>query len=137
MTVLWEFRKIFRLGVPKKRKIKKVTTSQDDGFVGGLEIQLIGYPENTKGSKKSQSLGMTKDRATFLWGVVPGPNALFITLGPATTCYSTTTLSFVIPSEAEGSAVPRTFPGITEPLLLRAKRIRLSPPPLLRKLLQH
>jgi hypothetical protein len=25
--------------------------------------------------------------------------------------YGTTTLPFVIPSEAEGSAVPRTFPG--------------------------
>jgi hypothetical protein len=30
-------------------------------------------------------------------------------LGPATTFYRTVTLSFVIPSEAEGSAVPRTF----------------------------
>jgi uncharacterized transporter YbjL len=24
---------------------KKVTTSQDDGFVGGVEIQLVGYAE--------------------------------------------------------------------------------------------
>jgi hypothetical protein len=32
-------------------------------------------------------------------------------LGPATTLYGTVALSFVIPSEAEGSAVPRTFPG--------------------------
>ena len=32
-------------------------------------------------------------------------------LGPATTLYLTVALSFVIPSEAEGSAVPRTFPG--------------------------
>jgi hypothetical protein len=32
-------------------------------------------------------------------------------LGPATTLYRTIALSFVIPSEAEGSAVPRTFPG--------------------------
>jgi hypothetical protein len=37
MTVLWEVRKIFRLGVPKTRKIKKVTTSQDDGFVEEVE----------------------------------------------------------------------------------------------------
>jgi hypothetical protein len=42
MTVLWEFRKTFRLGVPKTRKIKKVTTSQDDDFVRGLEIQMVG-----------------------------------------------------------------------------------------------
>ncbi len=33
------------------------------------------------------------------------------TLGPATPFHVTTTLSFVIPSEAEGSAVPRTIPG--------------------------
>ena len=32
-------------------------------------------------------------------------------LGPATTLYRTVALSFVIPSEAEGSAVPRIFPG--------------------------
>jgi len=32
-------------------------------------------------------------------------------LGPATTHYGTVALSFVIPSEAEGSAVPRTFSG--------------------------
>ena len=32
-------------------------------------------------------------------------------LGPATTLYRTVALSFVIPSAAEGSAVPRTIPG--------------------------
>jgi hypothetical protein len=32
-------------------------------------------------------------------------------LGPATTLYGTVALSFVIPSEAEGPAVPRTFRG--------------------------
>ena len=32
-------------------------------------------------------------------------------LGLATTLYGTVVLSFVIPSEAEGSAVPRTFRG--------------------------
>jgi hypothetical protein len=36
--------------------------AQDDGFVAGLEIQLVGYAENTKKSKKSQAL-----RMTFLW----------------------------------------------------------------------
>jgi len=35
-------------------------------------------------------------------------------LGPAPTFYGTVALSFVIPSEAEGSAVPRTFLGNTE-----------------------
>jgi hypothetical protein len=33
--------------------------AQDDGFVGGLEIQLVGYAESTKRSKKSQALRMT------------------------------------------------------------------------------
>jgi hypothetical protein len=32
-------------------------------------------------------------------------------LRPATTLYRTVAFSFVIPSEAEGSAVPRTFRG--------------------------
>ena len=35
-------------------------------------------------------------------------------LGPATTLYRTIAVSFVIPSEAEGSAVPRTFRGSVE-----------------------
>jgi hypothetical protein len=35
-------------------------------------------------------------------------------LDPATTFYETVTLSFVIPSEAEGSAIPRTFRGNAE-----------------------
>jgi hypothetical protein len=43
-------------------KIKKSHTPQDDGFVGWLERQLVGYAENTKRSKKSQAL-----RMTFLW----------------------------------------------------------------------
>jgi hypothetical protein len=34
--------------------------------------------------------------------------------GPTATLYETIALSFVIPSEAEGSAVPRTFPGNVE-----------------------
>ena len=29
-------------------KSKKVTSSQDDGFAGELEIQLVGYAANTK-----------------------------------------------------------------------------------------
>ena len=35
-------------------------------------------------------------------------------LGSETNLYGTVALSFVIPSEAEGSAVPRTSPGNTE-----------------------
>jgi hypothetical protein len=31
-------------------------------YLSGLEIQLVGYAENTKRSKKSQAL-----RMTFLW----------------------------------------------------------------------
>jgi hypothetical protein len=38
-------------------------------------------------------------------------------LGPVTTPYGAVTLSFVIPSEAEGSAVPRTFRGNAEFIL--------------------
>jgi hypothetical protein len=36
MTILWEFGKTFWWGVPKAREIKKVTSSQDDDFVGVL-----------------------------------------------------------------------------------------------------
>jgi hypothetical protein len=38
---------------------------------------------------------------------------------PATTLHETVTLSFVIPSEAEGSAVPRTLLGNTAACLSR------------------
>jgi hypothetical protein len=63
---------------------------------------------------------MTKERATFLWKVVSRPEeswacgpAKFMknAFGPATALYGTVALSFVIPSEAEGSAVPRTSSG--------------------------
>jgi hypothetical protein len=36
--------------------------AQDDGFVRGLEIQLVGYADNTQRSRKSQAL-----RMTILW----------------------------------------------------------------------
>jgi hypothetical protein len=66
---------------------------------------------------------MTKERTTVSWRVVAGPRRFhhlafsspcaFITLvgrfGAATIFYETVALSFVIPSEAEGSAVQRTF----------------------------
>ena len=56
-------------------------------------------------------------------------------LGPATTLSGTDTLSFVIPSEAEGSAVPRTFrgnvfrqsvPGFPATRHWKRQRLRLS-----------
>jgi hypothetical protein len=67
MTVLWEGRKIFRLGVflknvwlggPKQEISKKVTTSQDDGLVEEVENIWLGVQEHGK-SKKSQALRMT------------------------------------------------------------------------------
>src|SRR3984957_19167753 len=54
--------------------------AQDDGFVGG-EKHPVSYAENTKRSKKSQALGMTKERAGFPLRVVAGPRRFFITLG--------------------------------------------------------
>jgi hypothetical protein len=61
------------------------------------------------------TLGMTKERAIVPVRVVAGPRRFSSPwvgrFGPATTLYGIVTLSFVIPSEAEGSAVPRTFPG--------------------------
>jgi hypothetical protein len=46
------------LGVTKTRKIKKVTTSQDDGLVGVLKQQSVGR-EKMRKIKKSQALRMT------------------------------------------------------------------------------
>jgi hypothetical protein len=58
--------KISSAGVLRLRAIKPSVCdrsakrfAQDDGFVGGLEIQLVGYAESTKRSKKSQALRMT------------------------------------------------------------------------------
>jgi hypothetical protein len=48
----------------KHEKVEKVTAAPDDRFVGGLEILLVGYAENTKRSKKTQAL-----RMTILWKV--------------------------------------------------------------------
>jgi hypothetical protein len=46
------------LGVPKTRKIKKVTTSQDDGLVGGLKIIPVGCAKNEKKVTPSQDDGL-------------------------------------------------------------------------------
>jgi hypothetical protein len=40
--------------------------AQDDGFVGG-EKHPVRCAENTKRSKKSQALGMTKDKVALPW----------------------------------------------------------------------
>jgi hypothetical protein len=54
-------------------------------------------------------------------------------LGQATTFYGTVALSFVIPSEAEGSAVPRTCPGnVFRQSVAQWRDLRFSFPPLLR-----
>jgi hypothetical protein len=36
------------VGVPKIRKIKKVTTSQDDGFVGALKYSWLDIQKTRK-----------------------------------------------------------------------------------------
>jgi hypothetical protein len=50
--------------VPKSVLHPRFETPLFHGFVGGLEIQLVGYAENTKRSKKSQALGIT---ILFAW----------------------------------------------------------------------
>jgi hypothetical protein len=50
----------------------------------------------------SATLGMTKGRATLPWIAVAGQKAFFITLGAE----KSAAVAFVIPSVAEGSAVP-------------------------------
>jgi hypothetical protein len=53
---------------------------------------------------------MTKERVTVSHKVVAGPSP-FQCLSSADDFHGTIALSFVIPSEAEGSAVLRIFPG--------------------------
>jgi hypothetical protein len=63
---------------------------------------------------------MIKGRAGSSFGIgcaYPGSKGtadLSLRSGPATDFYGTVALSFVIPSEAEGSAVQRTFTGNAE-----------------------
>jgi hypothetical protein len=45
--------------------------AQDDGFVRGLEIQLVGYAETRK-IEKSEALGMTKARAVVKRSLLSG-----------------------------------------------------------------
>jgi hypothetical protein len=70
------------------------------------------FPGEIRGTADpSASLEMTKERLTFLCKVVSEPKTFHHLGWAATTLYETVALSFVIPSEAEGSAVPRTFRG--------------------------
>jgi hypothetical protein len=48
--------------VPKIRKIKKVTTSQDDAFPEGIEKHLVGCKKHEKvtGSQDDDSVGVLK-----------------------------------------------------------------------------
>jgi hypothetical protein len=48
MTVSLGVLKTFRFGGPKTRKVKKVTTSQDDGLVGVLKYIPVRFAKNRK-----------------------------------------------------------------------------------------
>jgi hypothetical protein len=61
---------------------------------------------STKGPLNCRSLGFARDDKGKGDGCMESG-----CLGLANTLYGTVVLSFVIPSEAEGSAVPRTFHG--------------------------
>jgi hypothetical protein len=52
MPFPWTYRPLHRQQ-PFLCESKKVTGSQDDGFVGGLKYSLVGFAENTKRSTKS------------------------------------------------------------------------------------
>jgi hypothetical protein len=76
------------------------------------QISPLRYalPKNIskKGPQNCRSLGYARDDkgGSSCWR-----KGVFTMSGPATTLHITTALSFVIPSEAEGSAVLRTFLG--------------------------
>jgi hypothetical protein len=54
----------------------------------------------------------------------------FIIFSPATTFHVTVALSFVIPSEAEGSAVPRTSPGnVFRPIAVKRSAVSATSAP--------
>jgi hypothetical protein len=54
---------------------------------------------------------MTKGRAALPYRAVAEPKVMKNDFYPATTLHGSIALPFVIPSAAEGSAVPRTIPG--------------------------
>jgi hypothetical protein len=81
----------------------RVRSGRDDNSVAGRDSV---FPRKVRGTADpSASLGMTKGRVAVSWKL------RLNRIGPATTLCGTVALSFVIPSEAEGSAVPRTFRG--------------------------
>jgi hypothetical protein len=73
----------------------------------GYVIQPKGLLDPKRTADPSASLGMTKERVTFVGKWFLNRKSL----GLAANLYETNALSFVIPSEAEGSAVSRTSPG--------------------------
>jgi hypothetical protein len=75
-------------------------SGRDDNVVRGENSAFPGRVPRT--ADPSASLGMTKGRVTILWKAVAEKDTIFD---------MTTFLSFVIPSEAEGSAVLGTLPG--------------------------
>jgi hypothetical protein len=70
------------------------------------DLQFLGPLLETRNSMLKQNCHL--DRRSHGPVAHQGDEKRF---GPATTFYGTVALSFVIPSEAEGSAVPRTFRG--------------------------
>jgi hypothetical protein len=56
------------VGMQKHEKIEKVTASQDDGFVGGLETQLVGM-QKTRKDRKSHSLSSGCQRGEWCFGL--------------------------------------------------------------------
>jgi hypothetical protein len=129
------------VGKRNRRFSTTLRSGRDDKFVAGRGSAFPGEVRRT--ADPSASLGMTKGSATLPWksgrstervfrmgrrafaasnlssppaepwACVP-PKVMKSALSPATTFHGATTLPFVIPSEAEGSAVPRTSPGNAE-----------------------
>jgi len=76
-----------------------------------LKIETA-FPGKVRGTADpSASLGMTKERGDLSIDSSFWTEGVFHHLVWATTFHVTTNLPFVIPSEAEGSAVPRTLLG--------------------------
>jgi len=119
-----------RLVVRKTRKVEKVTGSRDDKGEGGASIWCDGSSDRLADlvhfslnlPQASLLLGMTKGRGASLesgcwiksavhhlgWAARPKMKNAF---SLASALYGSAPLPFVIPSAAEGSAVPRITPG--------------------------
>jgi hypothetical protein len=83
-------------------------TEGDDKFVEPFTSLLsTGYSEHSLATNLSSRL-----KESWVIGPPKGMKNAFCSV---TTLHASVALPFVIPSEAEGSAVPRTFPGNAEP----------------------